>query len=756
VGVDVLILNTAVVDLRRPEFAFADKLAGQGGLAKCRMEDMPDYSQEQIETWIEEGPVTAGGPGNTAPLIALAGLQVAVGVNLGAGRYGGLDAQGRYFYDVMVSHGIDMSATHIHPTLPTGTTFIHSSPGAERGGIAYFPNANDDFDLDIFREAVERLRPRIVYYMYSGLSNRADAHGGRDLAEFIRWCRYRGAMTIADSHTLTANPHRLIAAGQAVGEYRLLEPLLPELDVFFTSSDEAKLIENTLVGPRDWGRADEHENNTHFLDFLTERSWYNDGRTRLFGVTVHDGAYAKCLHPDGRTDGPAKVASDVLAGRIVDLVGAGDSFRAGLLAYMAYTLDDFKRGTIDFRQAVQTGNRFASLFITAPLHDRYGPIRKYVRTLRRLGAKGQALKRNGAEKMAKKSTQVTWQDKVSHHSQVGGIETSTLDNGPGKGTRIAWINTGSGLRYKVAIDRALDIVDAFYNQHSLVWLSHAGVTTPRPDANHGIEWLWSFAGGLVTTCGLSHAGAPDDDESGQRGLHGRISNIPAEVESVIQPDLRSGRLQMSISAVTREARVFGPTLELRRTISSTLGEAVIHIRDVVTNLGNAPTPHMMLYHCNYGWPLVDDGTQIIWKGTCRSRGMDMDNAIFNDKHDYRTCRKPSEAHRAGGEACGFIDVTPDKNGMCTIGLYNAKLGLVVMTKYKKKQLPCMANWQHWGPGEYVCGLEPATNFPIGQSAARRQKKLIYLAPGKSRTYDLEISVLTKDKEIKQFLKAAGQ
>lgn len=358
--------------------------------------------------------------------------------------------------------------------------------------------------------------------------------------------------------------------------------------------------------------------------------------------------------------------------------------------------------------------------------------------------------------MAQKKTSFDWQDRVGNPAQVGGIETSVLDNGLGKGTRIAWINTGAGLRYKVVIDRALDIVDAFHNQHSLAWLSHAGVTAPRPDANEGIEWLWPFGGGLLTTCGLSHAGAPDDDESGRRGLHGRISNTPAEVESVVQPDLRTGKLDMSITAVVKEYRVFGPTLQLRRTISSTLGQPAIRIHDVVTNMGNTPTPHMLLYHCNYGWPLVDEGTQIVWKGAWRSRGMDMDNAIFNDQNDFRVCRKPLEAHRGGGEACGFIDVATDKSGLCTIGLHNKKLGLAVATRYKKTQFPCMANWQHWGPGEYVTGLEPGTNFPIGQSAARKQKKLIHLAPGRSRTYDLEIRVLTKDADINAFLKTAGQ
>ena len=57
--------------------------------------------------------------------------------------------------------------------------------------------------------------------------------------------------------------------------------------------------------------------------------------------------------------------------------------------------------------------------------------------------------------MATKDPKIHWQNKVINFTQVGGIETSVLDNGLGKGTRIAWVNTGSGLRYKVVIDRGL-------------------------------------------------------------------------------------------------------------------------------------------------------------------------------------------------------------------------------------------------------------------------------------------------------------
>ncbi len=376
-GVDVMVLNTAVTDFRRREFAFAEKLVGPGGLAKCKTKDMPDYTQKQYRQWILDGSATAGGPGNAAPLIARAGLSVAVGVCLGKGDFEGLDAQGRFFYDTLTANKIDMSQTLILPDLPTGTTFIYDKPGSERGGIAYFPNANNAFDFDHFRRAVETLRPRIVYYMYSGLSDRGDANGGCDLAEFVRFCRGLSCVTIADSHTLTGDPHSLIRAGKPIDEYKLLDPLLSELDVFFTSADEAQMIENTLGTVRDWRQCNQSQNCTHFLKFIADRYGSGLGRSRLFGITVNNGAWYMGIDPSGNVSEPVKTESRFMVGDVIDLVGAGDSFRSGLITYMARNLSAFQSGTCRFDRAVQMGNLFASMFIKAPLNDRYGHIFPY-------------------------------------------------------------------------------------------------------------------------------------------------------------------------------------------------------------------------------------------------------------------------------------------------------------------------------------------------------------------------------------------
>lgn len=346
----------------------------------------------------------------------------------------------------------------------------------------------------------------------------------------------------------------------------------------------------------------------------------------------------------------------------------------------------------------------------------------------------------------------TWRDKISNPIQLGGIETSVLDNGPGRGTRIAWINTGAGLRYKVVIDRAMDIAEATHGPYNLSWISHLGVTASEPFSHRGIDWLRTFGGGLVTTCGLSHFGPPEQDEHGERGLHGLISNQPAEIISIVQPDPLQGRLEMSITGKIKETQLFGPCFELTRTISGMLGQPIIMIHDEVRNVANTPAAHMLLYHCNFGWPLADEGTRILWEGSWKSGGREGDDKIFREGNDFRRCPAPMAAHDGGGEAVAFIDPQSDDSGWCACGLHNEKIGIALALRFDKRRLPCLTNWQHWGKGEYVTGLEPGTNPPTGQAKARKENSLIELQPGETRTYDLEFEVLDNENSIGEFLK----
>ncbi|MFN4144786.1 MAG: aldose 1-epimerase family protein [Runella sp.] len=328
-----------------------------------------------------------------------------------------------------------------------------------------------------------------------------------------------------------------------------------------------------------------------------------------------------------------------------------------------------------------------------------------------------------------------WHHKIGNHTQIGGIETSVLDNGTARGTRIAWVNTGTGLRYKVVLDRGMDIMEAFFNQHSLAWLSHVGTVAPQPMSDTGIDWLRTFGGGLLTTCGLSNVGVPN----GAHGLHGKISNTPAEIEAIVQPDVQRGSMDFSIVGTMKETTVFGPCLELRRTISGFLGQATIHIKDEVTNRGNQPMPLMLLYHINFGWPLVDEGADILWEGDWQPRSPET-TKIFKNDNNFKKCPPPLDDHLGTGEEVAFINPTADESGECMCGIQNDALGLTVKVFFKKEQLPHLTNWQHWGKYEYVTGLEPGTNPPIGQEAARQVNQLLMLNPLETKLFELTITI----------------
>lgn len=344
-----------------------------------------------------------------------------------------------------------------------------------------------------------------------------------------------------------------------------------------------------------------------------------------------------------------------------------------------------------------------------------------------------------------------WKDKISYYAQLGGIETSVLDNGAERGTRIAWVNTGTGLRYKILIDRAMDIADASYNAFNIAWINRTGVRPSQPFSHKGIDWLKTFGGGLLTTCGLAHTGGPETDEYGERGLHGEISNVPAEIVSIVQPDPANGVMDMSITGLIRETRIFSHSFELRRTISGTIGNPCIQIKDEIVNRGNQPVPHMILYHFNFSWPLVDEGTDILWKGNWKPRHGEAGAKIFRPGNAFQKCPAPLKDHDGAGEEVAFVDIDVDENGKSLCGLYNSKLGFAVTIGFEKKKLPWLINWQHWGKNEYVTGLEPANIPPIGQTEARRSGELEFIAPGESKTYNLELEIVTDTTIIQSLL-----
>jgi hypothetical protein len=343
---------------------------------------------------------------------------------------------------------------------------------------------------------------------------------------------------------------------------------------------------------------------------------------------------------------------------------------------------------------------------------------------------------------------------VINPAQLGGIDLVSQLDGPGVGTRSAWVNTGSGLHYKVLIDRGLDIAEAFYKGLSLCWLSLAGAPKPEMSLNRGIEWLWGFPGGLLVSCGPSFVGAPCEDSGEQLSLHGRHSNLRASLESVILPDPIRNVGEMSITGIVREARLFNPNLELRRTIRSPLGKSLIVIEDTFINRGNETTDHAWLLHINLGYPLLEPGSQFVFSGKVSPRA---DSVEYYKKRNFRVVPEPLDAHRGRGEAAAYIDPDTDGEGRVRCGVINPKRKIGLRISFAKKDFPRFVNWQHWGPnGQFVMGIEPANCGVEGRPRDRERGWLDRLKPGQVKKYCCTIEVLEDPIELAAFRKSSGK
>ncbi len=328
--------------------------------------------------------------------------------------------------------------------------------------------------------------------------------------------------------------------------------------------------------------------------------------------------------------------------------------------------------------------------------------------------------------------------KVGDMAQLAGVRLSCLDDGKEQGVRIADFRTGSGFQFTVLLDRGMDIGPAEYQGQALAWKSSTGAAAPSYFEPEGLRWLRTFHGGLMCGCGLTYAGAPCTDEGQELGLHGRISHIPA-TNVWADAEWQDDEYVMWVQGKMRETAVFAEDLVLTRRISAKLGESRLTIADMVENAGFQTTPHMMVYHCNIGFPVVDEGTELIApslevtpRTEIAASGLDR----------YKVMDPPIPGYQ---EQVFYHKMKADGEGMVTVALVNRSFnngqGLGLYVRYRQRELPFFVQWKMMGEGTYVVGLEPSNGLMDGRNKERAEGRLRFLEPGERVEYYVEIGVL---------------
>jgi Domain of unknown function (DUF4432) len=296
---------------------------------------------------------------------------------------------------------------------------------------------------------------------------------------------------------------------------------------------------------------------------------------------------------------------------------------------------------------------------------------------------------------------------------------SVVADGPAAGCRALDLRVEGGIDLRLLPDRGLDCGDAWFGGVQLSWTSPVGETAPVD-----YDWMRSFGGGLMTTCGLRNVGVPSEGH----GQHGDYTFQKAVVEAVE----RSGDGVLAVRGRIAEVAALGHHLELRRIWRTRAGEGLVELDDVLVNRGRDTEPALQLYHVNLGPPLWAEGAELLLEPRA-THPRDDDAAPFADSW-----------HRAPGVVAGARErvfeheVPPGPDGWCTATVRNA--GLELELRWDAATLPRLWQWVHPAPGLGVLGLEPANCSVLGRAHDRAEGRLPELAPGEERRTRLRILV----------------
>ena len=331
--------------------------------------------------------------------------------------------------------------------------------------------------------------------------------------------------------------------------------------------------------------------------------------------------------------------------------------------------------------------------------------------------------------------------------QFAGVQRSRLVEGVERDVEILEFRTGTGFSFNVIPSRGMIIGRAEYRGTPLAWLSGTGRVAPELSQEGDAGWRRSFWGGLLTTCGLVNVGSPCVDDGETLGQHGRIANVPA---TSVLSDARWEGSQLTLSAqgTVREMEPGRHDLALTRTITAKVGENRLYVYDIVENVGYTDAPFMFLYHINVGFPVLDEGAELIVPTRGVTPRDDVAAAAVADRFRFE---QPTAGFQ---EQVFYHDAIADENRHVWAALINKRFddgqGIGIYVRYHQSQFPNLVQWKMMGEGSYAVGIEPSNCLVEGRAVERERGTLEFIEAGGRRHFETEIGVLTGQDEIQAF------
>jgi hypothetical protein len=236
-------------------------------------------------------------------------------------------------------------------------------------------------------------------------------------------------------------------------------------------------------------------------------------------------------------------------------------------------------------------------------------------------------------------------------------------------------------------------------------------------------------------------------------MHGRIANSAAENVAVSQA-WDGDEFVISLRGMMREAQTMAENLTLTRLIETKMGSRLIHLHDTIENRGFEAQPLMMLYHFNFGFPILNESSRI-YAPVLATMPRDADAAADRGVDECLGFSSPITGYR---EKVFFHRMGAGSDGRTCVVLATADTGdgtpLGLAMRYSTKELPQFTEWKMMRRGWYILGLEPGTVNPVARDVLRKNGELPLLSPQSSYSVDIEIEILAHRDEISEVVKEA--
>ena len=314
---------------------------------------------------------------------------------------------------------------------------------------------------------------------------------------------------------------------------------------------------------------------------------------------------------------------------------------------------------------------------------------------------------------------------IGNPAQLVTLRRVTVSEGKAKGTEIIEVKTAGGLELDILPDAGLDIGQCRYRGINMSWMSKNGYDSPAAINPYETEFVNTFPGGLLYTCGLRSAGPANRDKGEWHPLHGRYHSLQAEqVCAEIVDD------EIIVKGTIRETALFGHVLEVKRTIRIPVFGTSVTVQDTVTNQTPRDEEIMQIYHCNFGYPLLSE------------------KARLHLPEGRETIPRTDFAKTGLGRECTFDKPIPGEEERVffqkmkeefSARLENPELGVNMTISWSGDTLPILSQWRSMASGDYVLGLEPTNCYIMGRHDERENGTLPVLKAWESLTNTVNIT-----------------